>query len=247
MDYVAWLTAQQVARIARNRAAAAREKDREKAASKRRVEESVKRIDHEIRLASIRRRAEQRRRAEEASSVEAVEWLMKRWRGRGGGVMQVDIAEQWLRMHREASGPPIEPYHSLFCNYVRARGRVVRWTSTAGVNAYFLPGDGSIELWPIRSQRSAAVAWHEEAHAQTPCRTQQPPHVRVKNVGCVRCEVSAWELAAQIALPEFTPDMHNEMTACIRTYRKHGTPDEQREIDRMCTSVWFENVQRKRR
>jgi hypothetical protein len=240
MDRVAWLYDQQLARIARK-----------KAASKRRVQESVdrtrRRIDHEIRLEKIRRQAEQRRRAEEASSVETVEWLMKRWRGRGGGAMRVDIAEHWLRMHVEASGPPLEPYHSLFCNYVRARGRVVRWTSTAGVNAYFLPGDGSIELWPIRRQRSAAVAWHEEAHAQAPCRTQQPAHVRVKNVGCVRCEISAWDLAAQIALPEFTPDMHDEMKMCIRTYKKHGTPDEQREIDRMCTPEWFKNAQRKRR
>jgi hypothetical protein len=246
-----YLWDQQLARRARNREAEARKATREKEALARRVEEHHKRrmrqIDHEITL-KIRRQAAERRRAEEALSVQTCEFLMKTWRGplfKGSGAIRVDTAQRWLRMRMERSGPPLEPFHSLFVNYTQARGRVVRWTSTPGVNAYCV-GDGSLELWPIRTERSAAVAWHEEAHAQAPCRKQQPPHVRVKDV-CVRCEISAWGLAAQIAMPEFTTEMHNEMAHCIRTYQQYGTPAEQREIDAMCKPAWFQNAPRKRR
>jgi hypothetical protein len=210
-------------------------------------------IDGEVKVQAIRREGAARieqikrdaaavRRREEQLTVEDVEGAMRIYSGpslAGRGKTPIKVAQKFHRINTERSGAPLEPYHGHVIALATARQIEIRWTAIPGTNAYAFR-DRAIEIPPVRSEFSYAVALHELAHVERPC---QPHHRRVaRKAGggtvCVQCEITAWEHATELARPAWTAAMHHGLIESLPTYRSFGTLAEQQTIDRMCTAAW---------
>jgi len=200
---------------------------------------------HTRAIEQIRAHAAQQRRTREAMSISSTEAAMRTYRSPlllGKGKTPIDVAWRFHRQRAEATGDEIPDLRNELLEWANEINADMRWTAIPGTNAYAFTYSHAIETQPIRSEASFAVGMHEVAHIANPC---EPTHVRVANgdggTCCVRCEITAWTAAIDRIqrTRAWTFEMHIEMASALRTYRHHGTAEEQAEIELITSRLGF--------
>jgi hypothetical protein len=220
-------------------------------------------IDHEIRLAEIkrksaenRRRLAENRRQEERVSNAVLDLSVATWRLKGSIAaakgeapppLDLTLAKDMTRRVGESIPRDTDP------EVIRYRRHIAALCQELGVKPkfvveFFRQGYAwsslkEIELPPINGRFSYAIGMHEAAHCACPC---EKSHVRVKTENgetvCVKCELAAWKWAIAHAVA-WEKDMHEAMVGGLSSYRKFGTPAEQAEIDAMISPLGFRRAQ----
>jgi hypothetical protein len=204
-------------------------------------------------MAQLRETERRLRRAEEALAVQLrhTRWSNRKYDARRTGA-PIPLTE-YFRRHRfllETKGivlPDLERTVARWRRDIEAKVAALRislsWDATPATNAYAWPTLKRIEVAPIIGPETYAVVLHEVGHVAQPC---QPSHQRVVvdklTSYCVRCEIGAWQWAQREAVDWQRP-MHDVLVESVASYRKHGTPAEQTEIDQFCTGLAFRTVQ----
>jgi hypothetical protein len=180
----------------------------------------------------FREDAATRRRLQEQGIREDIERKVQ-----ASGTRGLSLASKvtWHHMQLEAWGPELG-FLKWHVEYLCRRHDVgIRWTADLAIAAWAIPDERVIEIGPIRTEFGYASALHELGHLVRPC---VPSHNRTKGLGCPRCEIRAWEFAADVAHPHWTREMHTALSHSLPTYSWVASPQEQREIQTMATTRW---------
>jgi hypothetical protein len=235
---------------------------------KRQVWTRMREIDHEIRMQAIKRRSAEfaatlarDRRAEERASNEVLDLRFDIWRtrrhiwdlyaakeGEPPPRLDIKLARDVNRRALESIDRGQDPQVHAYREHVVALCQKLSVKSTYAVTyfgqAYAWGTLKEVELRPINSEFSYAIALHELGHCARPC---EKSHVRVtmgkhKETCCVRCELAAWRWAIDHAI-RWDKDSHEALCHGLTSYRKYGTPAEQADIDAMTSKIGFRRAQ----
>jgi hypothetical protein len=228
----------------------------------------ARKLDHRIALDKIKRDSDawlanyrdkqaQLRRGEESLSKRVIEDRLRTARlkaQREGRGVPIDVARRAHDLRLEQSGVVLaadRPFIELWRRDVAAEARrlgveIIWEPKCAGINAYAWPALKRVEGAPITSAGLYITMKHELGHNACPC---EKSHTRSKTDDgscCVRCEIRAWQWSIDRAVPQFTAAMHARLARSLPTYRKYGTPNEQREIDDLVSGIGFRQAQLRR-
>jgi len=120
----------------------------------------------------------------------------------------------------------------------RQFGLTVSWDVYRSANGYSWPALKRIENAPIFNADAYATFLHEAGHVAVYAQCRH----NGKDDSCVRCELAAWRWAMSVARPIWTKDMHATMQFYLPSYRRSGTPAEQREIDALCSAMSYDRA-----
>ena len=110
---------------------------------------------------------------------------------------------------------------------------------------YAWPNAKRIEVPPVCSPWTYATALHEIGHVLHPCQSSHrpvPSKDRPKKTLCVRCELTVWSYAAQIALIWTAHDCHENLRNALGTYRQYATAAEAIEIDHLSSPAGYREI-----